>query len=148
MIFDGRMEKIGLLPPSQRRTTGFQSSIVNGSPSSIVNHQSSIPVSADKLAQEILLVHAVFESFFAVNKDHGDLVGELAAEEIVGVHINLLPGELRLAGELGERLFNYLAKVAALAGIEDDLVRHGQSLAKNKRAVSASARWVRMTHIF
>jgi len=84
-----------------------------------------------ELAEEFLLGHAVFESFAAVDEDHGNFVGELAAEIVVGVDINFLPIEAAAAVELGHRFFDDFTKVAALARINNDLpqIRHGGSVA-------------------
>jgi hypothetical protein len=48
---------------------------------------------AGQPAQEFLLVHAVLESFTAINEDDWNLVAELAAKFGVGVNVDLLPGE-------------------------------------------------------
>jgi hypothetical protein len=76
-----------------------------------------------EFAQEVALVHAVLEGFFAVDEDHGDFVGVEAAEFVGGVHIELGEGELSMAGELDKGFLDHLAEVASLAGIENDF-RH------------------------
>jgi hypothetical protein len=79
-----------------------------------------------------VLIHAVFEGFAAVDEDDGDLVGELAAELVVGVDVDFLPGEAATAMEFGEGFFDDLAKVAAFASVEHDLagLGHAASLAE------------------
>jgi len=79
-----------------------------------------------------VLVHAVFEGFAAVDEDDGDFVGELAAELLVGVDVNFLPGKTAAALKFGEGFFDDLAKVAAFAGVEHDLagIGHAASLAE------------------
>jgi len=76
-------------------------------------------VLAIQFAEELLLVHAVFESFAAVNEDDGNLVVELAAEFGVGIHINLAPGEAAVAREFGQALLHDFAEMATFAGIDD-----------------------------
>jgi hypothetical protein len=79
-----------------------------------------------------VFVHAVFEGFAAVDEDDGDFVGELTAELLVGIDVNLMPGETAPAMKFGEGLFDDLAKVAAFAGVEHDLtgIGHGASVAE------------------
>src|ERR1700756_3401024 len=66
---------------------------------------------AGQLAQEFLLVHAVLESFPAIDEDDRHFVVELAAEFMVGIDVNFLPGKSAAAGELGETLFYNFAEV-------------------------------------
>lgn len=81
-------------------------------------------------AQEFLLVHAIFESLAAFDEDDGNLVGELAAQLLVGIHVDLVPGEAAAALQLGQRLLDDFTEVAALARVENDLagLRHGGSV--------------------
>jgi hypothetical protein len=109
----------------------------SGVPSSIINCESSIVLPVE-LAQEILLIHAVFKSLLAINEDDRNFVGELAPERIIGVHINLLPAELGLAGEFGQRFLDDFAKVATLPRIKNNLVGHGQSLTKDRKKERAA----------
>jgi hypothetical protein len=81
--------------------------------------------SAGELAEEVGLVHAVLEGFAAVDEHDGDLVGELAAELFVGVHVDVLQGEAAAVMQLGEGLFDDLAEVAAFAGVDHDLAKFG-----------------------
>lgn len=64
---------------------------------------------AGEFAQKLLLGHPVFEGFTAVNEDHGDFVGELAAELIVGVDIHFAPGKAAAAMNFADGLFHDLA---------------------------------------
>src|SRR5580765_8159598 len=84
-----------------------------------------------QLAQEVVLVHAIFESFAAINEDDGDFITELAAQAVVGVHVHFAPGEAATAMELGESFLDDFAEMAALAGIDDHFgrLRHERSLA-------------------
>jgi hypothetical protein len=95
--------------------------------------------SAGEFAEEVGLVHAVFEGFAAIDEDDGDLVGELAAELFVGVHVDVLPGEAAAAMQFGEGLFDDFAQVASFAGVNHDLAetRHWAECSKGGR-VSAS----------
>jgi hypothetical protein len=77
-----------------------------------------------ELTQKIALIHSVFEGLLAINEDHWDFVGEPAAEGIVRIHVNLLPAELLLAGQLFERFLHDFAEVATPSRIENDLVSH------------------------
>jgi len=76
---------------------------------------------AGELAQELVFIHAVLESFAAVDEDHGDFVGVQTAEVIVRVHVNFPPSETCVALEFGEAFFDYFAQVASLARIDNDL---------------------------
>src|SRR5512133_1523960 len=84
-----------------------------------------------QFAQEFAFVHAVLEGLAAVDEDDGDLVGELAPELLVGVDIDFLPAEQAAALQLDQAFFHNLAKMAALAGVDEDLPRvsHARSLA-------------------
>ena len=95
--------------------------------------------SAGEFAEEVGLVHPVLEGFAAVDEDDGDLVGELAAELFVGVHVDVLPVEAAAAMQFGERLFHDFAEVASFAGVDHDLAElgHGGECSKGGR-VSAS----------
>ena len=88
-----------------------------------------------------MLVHAVFEGFAAIDEDDRDLVGELAAELVVGVDVDFLPGEPAAAMELGEGFFHDLTEVAAFAGVEHDLAGlwHEASVAESGRSTVESA---------
>jgi NAD(P)-dependent dehydrogenase (short-subunit alcohol dehydrogenase family) len=95
-----------------------------------------------------VLVHAVLESFATVDENHGDFVGELAAELVVGVNVDFLPVEAAAAMEFGKGLLDDLAEVAAFAGVHHDLagLRHGASLAeagKYEKAPTTEARGAR-----
>jgi hypothetical protein len=78
---------------------------------------------AGELAEELLLVHAVFEGFAAVNKDDRDFVIKLPPELGVSVDVDLAPGEAAAARELSQALFDEFAEVASFAGIDDDLAK-------------------------
>ena len=77
--------------------------------------------SSGKLAQEVGFVHAVLEGFAAVDEDDGDFVGELAAQLVVAVDVDVLPGEAAAAVQFGEGLFDDLAEVTSFAGVDHDL---------------------------
>jgi hypothetical protein len=81
--------------------------------------------SAGEFAEEVGFVHVIFEGFAAIDEDDGDFVGELTAELIVAVDVNVLPGEAAAAVEFGEGLFDDLAEVAAFAGVDHDLAGLG-----------------------
>jgi hypothetical protein len=70
---------------------------------------------ACQLAQKLLLVHAVFEGFTPVDKDHGDFIGELATKAIVHIHIHLAPAKAASAFQLRELFLNDFAEMASFA---------------------------------
>ena len=71
--------------------------------------------------EEFLLVHVILEGLAAVDEDHRNFIVELSAEFEVGVDVDFLPDEPSAAGEFGETFLHYFAKVASLAGIDDDV---------------------------
>lgn len=75
---------------------------------------------AGQLAQELLLVHSILESFSAIDEDDRDLVVELATEIHVRVDINFAPGKSATARKLGKALFHDFTQVATFTGIDDD----------------------------
>jgi hypothetical protein len=79
--------------------------------------------SAGEFSQEFLFVHVVFESFAAVNENHGNFIVELATKFGVHVDVNLLPGKATAAGEFGEALLDHFAEMAAFAGVDNDAAR-------------------------
>ena len=81
----------------------------------------------------------VLEGLAAVDENDGHFIGELAAELVVGVHVDVLPGEAAAALQSGEGLFDDFAEVAAFAGVNHDLAefRHCGEFSKVGR-VSAS----------
>jgi hypothetical protein len=81
--------------------------------------------SAGEFAEEVGFVHAVLEGFAAVDEDDGDFVGEFAAELFVAVDVDVLPGEASAAMQFGQGLFDDLAEVTSLAGVDDDLAEFG-----------------------
>src|SRR6185437_12413273 len=93
---------------------------------------------AGQLAQEFLLVHAVFERLAAVNKDHRNFVGEAPAQVVVGVNIDLTPTEAAAALQLGEALFHDLAEVASPPGIHHYFSRHCFRLGAHKELRESS----------
>jgi hypothetical protein len=76
---------------------------------------------AGEFAEELAFVHAVFEGFAAVNEYNRDFVGKLAAKLFVGVNINFPPVKQAAALQLDQAFFDDLAKMATLAGIDEDL---------------------------
>jgi hypothetical protein len=87
--------------------------------------------SAGEAAEEFLFVHAVLESFAAVDEDDGDFVGVTAADFGVGLDVDFAPGETAALFEFGEALFDDFAEMASLARVKDDLapVWHAGSVA-------------------
>ena len=91
-------------------------------------------VLAGELAQELALVHAVFEGLAAIDEDYGNFIIELAAEVGVGIDVDFLPGESPAPGEFGQALLDYLTEMTALAGIHHDgatCQHRGDSNARN-----------------
>jgi hypothetical protein len=74
-----------------------------------------------EFAEELAFVHAVFEGFAAVNEYNRDFVGKLPAKLFVGVNINFPPVKQAAALQLDQAFFNDLAKMATLAGVDEDL---------------------------
>ena len=68
-----------------------------------------------------MFVHAVFESFAAVDEDDGDFVGELVAELVVGIDVDFLQIESAPSMEFGQRLLHNFAQVAAFARVNHNL---------------------------
>jgi hypothetical protein len=68
-----------------------------------------------------VFIHAVLESFAAVDEDYGDFVGVETTEVIVGVYVNFLPVESGVALKFSQTFFDDLAQVASLAGVDHDL---------------------------
>jgi hypothetical protein len=54
-----------------------------------------------KFTQEVALLHAVLEGFFAVNEHYRDFVVETAAQIFIGVHVNFLEMEAGAARYFG-----------------------------------------------
>jgi hypothetical protein len=79
------------------------------------------PNLASQLPEEFLLVHVILEGLVAVDENDRNFIVELAAELEVGVDVNFLPDEPSTAGEFGETFLHHFAKVASLAGIDDDV---------------------------
>jgi hypothetical protein len=73
-----------------------------------------------------LLVHVILEGLAAIDEDDRDFIVELAAEFVVGVDVDFMPGEAAAAGEFGEAFLHQFAKVASFARIYDDVtgLRH------------------------
>jgi hypothetical protein len=86
----------------------------------ILNPQISMTRLAGQFAEELTFVHAVFESFAAVDEDDGDFVVELAAELVVGVDVDFLPDETTAAGEFHDTFLDDFTQVTALAGVDED----------------------------
>ena len=70
----------------------------------------------------------VLESFAAIDEDDWDLVGELAAELIIAVDVDLLPGESAAAMQFGECLFDDLAEVTSFARVNNDVAEAGHAV--------------------
>jgi hypothetical protein len=94
-----------------------------------------------QLAKEFALVHAVLESFAAIDEDHGNFIGELAAQFFVRVNVNFPPSEAGLALQFDQAFFDDLAKVTTFARVNYNFarLRHGGSLAVLVRIFPLSA---------
>jgi hypothetical protein len=75
---------------------------------------------AGQFAEELTFVHAVFEGLAAVDEDDGDFVVELAAELVVGVHVDFLPDETAATSEFHNTFLDDFTQVTALAGVDQD----------------------------
>jgi hypothetical protein len=71
--------------------------------------------SVRQLAEEFLLVHAVFECLASVDEDYGNFVVVLTAEFGIGVNVDVLPCETAAARKFREALFHYFAEMTSLA---------------------------------
>ena len=78
-----------------------------------------------QLLQELLLVEPVLEGLAAVNEDDWHFVGELTTQKFIGFHVNFAPAETAPALELRQLLFDDLAQVTSLAGINDNFAKEG-----------------------
>src|SRR4051812_24677722 len=85
---------------SQAASTALCRKTPSGSASNLVRVmdvgiiKSSVHLARFKLLQELFFVHAVLESFVAVDEYDRNLVGELAAEAGIGINVHFLPVEL------------------------------------------------------
>lgn len=77
--------------------------------------------------EEFLLVQPVLEGLTSVDKYDRHLIGELAAQKIVGFNIDFPPAETAPALQLRELLLDDFAKVTSLAGIHDHFADEGHS---------------------
>src|SRR5579862_2968437 len=94
-----------------------------------------------ELVEEFALVHAVLESFLAVNEDDGNFVGELAAQVVVGIDIDVAPGESAAALQLDERFFHKFAQVTSSPRVHDHLVvPHGADFIRRKLKCGSQCR--------
>ena len=73
-----------------------------------------------QLAQEFLFIHVILEGFAAIDKDDWDFVVVQPQEFGVSIYIHLGPGETAVAGEFGQALLHHIAKMATLAGVDND----------------------------
>jgi hypothetical protein len=78
-------------------------------------------VLAGQFLQELLLVHAVLESFAAIDEDDRNFVIELAAKVGVRIDVDVVPGESAAPRKLGQALFDHFTQVASFAGINHDV---------------------------
>jgi hypothetical protein len=94
-------------------------------------HEEITSGSGAQLAQEFLLVHAVFKSFMTIDEDYGDFIIIKATDFGVGVDVDFTPGEAAALVELDDALFDYLAEMTSLAGIDNNFprLRHAGSVA-------------------
>jgi len=104
---------------------------VQGQVLAITNEQDS----RAQFAEKFLLVHVVLKGFAAVDEDYGNLVVIAAADFDVGVYVDFTPGEAATLVELDDALFDDLAEMTSLAGINDDFAR----LLHSKESSSLSA---------
>jgi hypothetical protein len=68
-----------------------------------------IPSLAGEPLEKFALIHPVLERFAAIDEDDGHLVGELAPQFIVRVHVDLTPLKAASALQFRQCLFNDLA---------------------------------------
>src|SRR5579872_307657 len=74
---------------------------------------------AGEPAEKFLLVHAVLKSLTAIDKYDRNLIVKLTPEFVVGVDVNLLPGEASTARKFAEALLHHLTQMTPFAGIDD-----------------------------
>jgi len=73
-----------------------------------------------QLSQELALVHAIFESFPAVDENDWDFVVIQASKFGISVDIHFVPGKAALSRKLVQALFDDLAEMASFARINHD----------------------------
>ena len=81
-------------------------------------------VPAGQFAQEFLFVETVFEGFAAIDKHDWHLVGELPAQVVIGVNIDLAPMKASPALKFRKLFFHDFTQMASLAGVDDDFSRN------------------------
>jgi hypothetical protein len=77
----------------------------------------------------------VLKGFAAIDENYGNLVVIAVPDFGVGVYVDFTPGEAATLVELDDALFDDLAEMTSLAGINDDFAR----LLHSKESSSLSA---------
>jgi hypothetical protein len=80
-----------------------------GNAESTTSEAHEIPSLVGEPPQKFPLIHPVLERFTAIDEDYGHLVGELAPQFIVRVHVDLTPLKAASALQFRQCLFNDLA---------------------------------------
>ena len=78
---------------------------------------------AGELPEEFLLIHVILEGLAAIDEHDRNFIIKLAAEFVVGIDIDFVPGKSSAAGEFVKTLLHHFAKVASFARIYDDVTR-------------------------
>lgn len=76
--------------------------------------------SGGQFAEEFLLVHAVLKGLAAIDEDYGHFIVIEASHFGVGVDVDFTPGETASLVELDDALFDNLAEMTSLAGVNND----------------------------
>jgi hypothetical protein len=82
--------------------------------------------------QELLFIQPVFERLATVDENHGDLISELALELVIGFDVNFAPAKSAPPLQFRELFFHDLAKVAPLAGVNDNFAQDGHRAESSK----------------
>lgn len=68
-------------------------------------------------SQKLARIHAIFERLPSIDKDDGDLIVIFLAQFRIAIDIHLAPLKIGFRLDPVERLFDYVAEMASLAGI-------------------------------
>jgi hypothetical protein len=78
---------------------------------------------AGEFPQEFAFIHVVFEGFTAIDENHGDFIGKLAAKILVCIYVYFSPVKAAAPLQLAQALLDDFAEMAAFAGVNDNVAR-------------------------
>jgi hypothetical protein len=82
--------------------------------------------------QEFLFIEPIFEGLSSVDENHRNFVSELALEQVVGFYVYFAPAEAAPPLQLRQLFLHDLAKVAPLAGVNDNFAQDGHRAESSK----------------